>query len=256
MIRSVMTVFVFMAPLVVAGCPVPHTPETPRSYQFLREQVTGRGYFIYVPSTYQRGRPCPLIITCHGTFPYDVAEDHIREWKYYGEINNCIVVAPELTGTDGIFGDGPTSGMLADERFVMGIISTLGYHYNLDMANVMLTGFSGGGFPTYWIGLRHPDIFSVVVARNCNFSESNLASWYPPEATATAIFVYYGEYDAAVIKGQSQNAINYLQTHGFSVTSMEVPDTGHERKPQVAMDFFRKHWRTPRPSLPTESAAR
>jgi poly(3-hydroxybutyrate) depolymerase len=245
-----------MSLLVVAGCPVPPTPDTPKSYQFLREPTTGRGYFIYVPSTYTRSRPSPLIITCHGTPPYDIAEHHIREFKYYGEINNCIVVAPQLTGTDGIFGNGPTSGMLSDERFIMNIISTLGYQYNLDMANIMMTGFSGGGFPAYWIGLRHPDIFSVVVARSCNFSESNLASWYPPEATNIPIFVYYGEYDPVAIKTQSLSAIGYLQTHGFSITSMEIPGIGHERKPQVAMDFFRKHWRTARPSLPTDTSAR
>lgn len=240
----------------MAGCAVPPTPQTPHGHSFMKEPVSGRNYYLYVSSQYQRGKPSPLIITCHGTWPYDVAEHHIREWKYYAEINNCIVVAPDLVATNGITGDGPTSGMLANERFIMNIISTLGYQYNLDMANVMITGFSGGGFPTYWVGLRHPDIFSVVVARNCNFSESNLNGWYPAEATNIPIYVYYGQNDPGAIKAQSLNAISYLQSRGFSVTHLMIPNAGHERKPQIAMDFFRQHWRPARPSLPTDTAMR
>lgn len=240
-----------LAPL--AGCPVPQAQDTPVPQRVEIEPVTGREYYIYVPSTYRKDKPCPLIITCHGTPPYDVAEHHIREWKMLGETNRCIVLAPVLTGTDGIFGSGPVSGMLQDERYIMSLISTLGHQYNIDLANIMITGFSGGGFPTYWVGLRHPDLFSTVVARNCNFNEANLAGWYPPEATGIHVMVYYGETDPGAIQNQSQNAIRYLRAGGFKIETLVIPGVGHVRHPEYAMEFFRKHWQTPRPSLPTET---
>jgi poly(3-hydroxybutyrate) depolymerase len=203
-----------------------------------------------VPSTYREETPAPLIVTCHGTPPYDVAEHHIREWKMLGEQNGCIVVAPELIATDGLFGDGPVVGMLNDERYILSIISQLSYRYNIDRGNIMITGFSGGGFPTYWIGLRHPGIFSVVAARNCNFSESNLDGWYPPEALRTPIIVYYGERDPATIMSQSIEAIAYLRRKGFvNLETYVVPNAGHERYPEVAMDFFRRNKRRPIPSM-------
>ena len=225
--------------VLAGGCAVPPTPET-IPYRFETDPSTGRGYFLYVPSTYRHDRPAPLIVTCHGTPPYDVAEHHIREWKWYGEQNGCIVLAPTLIGTDGITGDGPLVGMLANERFILSMISTLGYRYNIDKANVMITGFSGGAFPTYWIGLRHPEIFGTVVSRNGNFSESNL---------------YWGQNDPGAIRNQSANAVRYLRSKGFTVETAEIPGAGHERHPEVAMAFFRKHWRAPKASFGTGNTA-
>ncbi len=233
----------------MCGCAVPQNQDTPVQQRHEIDATTGRGYWIYIPSTYRHDRPAPLIITCHGTPPYDVSSMHIREWKWLAEQNGCIVVAPELQATDGILGDGPLVGMMADEKTVLSLIGQLGYRYNIDRANIMITGFSGGGFPSYWVGLRHPDIFSVVVARNCNFSEGNLDGWYPPEAASMPVMVYYGENDPAAIQTQSRNAIKYLKSKGFDVETTVIPGAGHERHPEVAMEYFRRHWKTAVASL-------
>jgi poly(3-hydroxybutyrate) depolymerase len=232
------------------GCAVTQDENTPVAHRFEVDPASGRGYYIYIPSTYRQDRAAPLIISCHGTPPYDVPEHHVREWKMLGERNGCIVVAPSLIATDGLIGDGPIVGMLKDEKIIMSLISLLGYRYNIDMANIMITGFSGGGFPTYWVGLRHPDIFSVVVARNCNFSQYNLDGWYPPEAVQTPVMIYYGQNDPGAIQGQSQAAIAFLRSKGFVVTTAMLRGAGHERHPEVAMEFFRRNRRTPRPSQP------
>jgi len=234
----------------MGGCAVTQPQNTPVRQRYEIDPSTGRGFWIYVPSTYREDRPAPLIVSCHGTPPYDVAEHHIREWKMLGEQNGCIVVAPELIATDGLIGDGPIVGMLSCERYILSLISMLGYRYNIDRANVMITGFSGGGFPTYWVGLRHPDVFSVVAARNCNFSQANLDGWYPPEAKQTAIIVYYGQNDPGTIALQSRTAIRYFRSRGFSrLEAAVIPGAGHERHPEVAMAFFRRNWRRAKPSL-------
>jgi poly(3-hydroxybutyrate) depolymerase len=237
---------------MTAGCAVPQEQGTPvREFRQV-DPATGCGYWLYVPSPrmYRPDRPAPLIVTCHGTWPYDVANMHIREWKWCAEQNGCIV-APELGATDGIFGDGPVAGMLSDEKFILSIISGLGYRYNIDRANVMITGFSGGGFPTYWVGLRHPDVFSVVVARSCNFSRGNTDGWWTPESLRVALKVYYGDNDFDVIKSQSDESIEYFRGAGFAVEKEIIASCGHERHPEVAMEFFRRHWKTSQGSLPT-----
>lgn len=246
-----------MAGTVLAGgCAVTQDQNTPVWQQFEKDPASERGYWLYVPSSYRHDKPAKLIVTCHGTPPYDIAEHHIREMKMLGEKNDCMVVAPQLMATDGIFGDGPIAGMLPNERRILSIISSLGYRYNIDRNNIMITGFSGGGFPTYWVGLRHPEIFSAVVARNANFSRSNLEGWYPPEAKKIPIFVYYGENDPATIIVQSRNAIEFLRENQFNVTWRMLPGSGHERKPEHAMEFFRKNWRPPDPSLPDRRGRR
>ena len=239
MARGCMILVLAAGALMISGCPVPQDQNTPVAQRREIDPVSGRAYWIYVPSNYTHSRSWPVIVTCHGTPPYDVANDHIREWKMLGEQNGCIIISPELTATDGIFGDGPIVGMLDDERFILSIISLLGYRYSIDRSNVMITGFSGGGFPTYWVGLRNPGVFSCVVARSCNFSEHNLDGWYPPEALGQSVMVYDTEHDPGAIQAQTDAAIAYLGSKGFKVKSKVIPGIGHARVPEVAMDFFR-----------------
>lgn len=251
--KSLMMLLTSLA--VFSGCATPQPQLTPVWQEYQTDPMVGKGFWIYVPSTYRHDRPAPLIVSCHGTPPYDVAEHHIKEWKFLAEQNGCIVIAPDLDATDGLFGDGPTGGMLRNEMVILSEISLLGYRYNIDLNNIMLTGFSGGGFPTYWVGLRNPGVFSFVVARNCNFSENNFDGWWPPEARQAKIMVYYGQNDPATIVVQSKNAIEYLQRNGFRVDTAVIPGAGHDRHPEVAMTFFRDNMRPPRASLPAGSAA-
>lgn len=239
---------------LLTGCPVPNNPETPVSQWLVTDPVTGAGYYLYVPQSYSHTKPAPVIFTCHGTPPFDIAEHHIRTWKYYGEKHGCIIVAPVLDGTDGILGDGPVIGMINNEIRMFSILSTLSYQYNIDRANIMITGFSGGGFPAYWVGLRHPDVFTVIVAQNCNFSRSNTDGWYPPEAVRTPVMVYYGQNDPATIQVQSLDAIQYLREHGFKVETAVIPNAGHDRHPEVAMKFFLDHMKPARGTMQSGSA--
>ncbi len=241
--------------LWLGGCAVTQDQNTVEQERRLINPTTGKGYWLFVPHSYNHNRPAPVVVTCHGTPPYDVANHHIREWKKICEQQGWICVAPELIATDGIFGDGPVVGMLADERYILSVLSELTYQYNIDRANVMITGFSGGGFPAYWVGLRNPDIFSVIAGRNCNFSPGNLDGWYPPEARRIPIIIYYGENDPGAIAIQSRIGIEFLQTRGFNISTATIPGAGHERHPEVARDFFLRNMKPPRPSLPSSSAA-
>jgi len=239
---------ILVALAMVGGCAIPQDQDT-RAWQRREiDPTTARGYFLFVPDNYTPDKAIPVIVSCHGTPPFDVADHHIKMWKKLGEQHRCIIVAPELVGTDGLLGDGPIMAMLADERFILSIISQLGYRYNIDRANIMITGFSGGGFPTYWVGLRHPKVFSTVVAQNCNFSRGNVHGWYPPEAKGSNVMVYYGSNDPFAIASQSQQAIEYLREQGFTVETKVVDGYGHERRPDIAMDFFRRHWTQANPS--------
>jgi poly(3-hydroxybutyrate) depolymerase len=220
------------------------------------EPVTGASYYVYVPLSYDHSKPAPVIISCHGTVPYDVSNSHIETWKGYGEKDGCIVVCPDLVGTDGIFGDGPTSAMLEDERRILSILSSLSYRYNIDRANILLTGFSGGGFPTYFVGLRNPDVFTCIAPRNSNFNERNLDGWYPPQAKNLPIFVPWGSNDPGPIQAQAQNGVSYLRRHGFRVKQQIIPGAGHERRPYLTMNFFKERWRDPNPTIPSAHPSR
>lgn len=234
---------------LAGGCAVTQPQNTPVPERLEFNPVVNRGYWLYVPSTYSHRVPSPLIVSCHGTPPYDVANHHIRELKMLGERNNCIVIAPELVATDGIIGDGPIVGMLANEKIILSAVSRIAYRYNIDRNNVMITGFSGGGFPTYWVGLRHPDVFTCIVGRSADFNRGNLDGWYPEGYRDVAIKVYYGSNDPGAIQAQSKSASEYLRSKGFKVETQVLRGVGHERHPEVAMEFFMRTRRPPRGSL-------
>lgn len=247
--RTLTVSVLFLCVFAIAGCPVPQPQNTPVQQKLVSEPITRGDYWLYVPSTYNRDKPAPLIVTCHGTNPYDPADSQIKEWKMLAEQHGCIVIAPLLSSTDGIFGDGRISALLADERLIMSAIGELHYLYNIDRRNVLMTGFSGGGFPVYFVGLRHPDVFSAVVARNCNFNRHSVEDWYPPESLETPVMVYWGENDPGAIRTQSRSAVDFLRSAGFQVETTEIPGAGHERHPELAMRFWLQHWQgTPPPS--------
>ena len=250
--RLIMCILLSLTALFVAGCPVPQPQDTPVRPKLLTEPITGGVYYLYVPSTYRKDKPAPVIVSCHGTDPFDVAAYQVGEWKWLAEQYGCILICPKLTSTDGIFGAGDIHQLLRDERLIMTILGQLHYVYNIDRRNILMTGFSGGGFPVYFVGLRHPDVFSVVVARNCNFNRHAIDGWYPPSALKTPIMVYYGQNDPLAIKVQSEDAISYLKSNGFIVETDVLPGSGHERHPEVAMQFWLRHWHgtPPKPKSP------
>ncbi len=247
------TVSVALAALV--GCAVPQPQNTRTQPRLMIESITGGLYYLFVPDTYRRDHPAPLIVSCHGTDPFDVAAYQVGEWKKLAEDYGCILVCPKLRSTDGIFGSGDIGQLLRDERLIMTILGQLHYLYNIDRRNVLMTGFSGGGFPVYFVGLRHPDVFTVVAARNANFSRHALEGWYPPEALGTPLIVYYGQNDPGAIRTQSDEAVAYLRGAGFSVETAVLGGSGHERHPEVAMRFWLKHWNGTPPAHPPEAAS-
>jgi len=234
---------------LMGGCAVTQPQNTRARARLVTEPVTGRPYYLFVPLSYRESKPAPVIVSCHGTDPFDTAVLHKGEWKWLAEQHGCILICPKLTSTDGIFGAGAIGALLEDEKVIMSIIGELHYLYNIDRKNMMITGFSGGGFPVYFVGLRHPDVFSVVVARNCNFNRHAVEGWYPPEALATPVMIYYGENDPGTIRAQSENGIRYLRSVGFNVTTAIVPGTGHERTPEYAMKFFLENFHGTAPAF-------
>jgi poly(3-hydroxybutyrate) depolymerase len=227
----------------LSGCAVPQPQNTRTDPRLMVEPITGRVYYLFVPDTYTPDKPAPVIVSCHGTDPFDVAAYHVGEWKKLAENHGCILVCPKMVSTDGILGAGAVNPLLRDECLIMAVIGQLHYLYNIDRRNILITGFSGGGFPVYFVGLRHPDVFSAIAARNCNFNRRSVDGWYPPEARNTPIKVYYGQNDPGAIRAQSEAAIAYLHESGFTTVETEViPGAGHERHPEVAMKFWLRHW--------------
>lgn len=247
--RTMLKMLLVLATLgLLVGCPVTQSQDTPVDYQWLDEQVTGAGYYLYVPSTYDRKQPTPLVITLHGTNPWDTAWLQIREWRALAERQRFIVAAPslKLNSTQGIVPI-PLSQRLdaleKDEQKLLAIRREVIARYNIDNKKILLTGFSSGGYPMYYVGLRHPDKFSMLIARACNMDEdlfNHVGVTKQTPRIPVAIFV--GKDDATVIQDQSWMAFRWLRRHGWTSKNSEMKESrgGHLRRPETTYSLWQK----------------
>lgn len=113
-----------------------------------------REYLLYVPKSYDRTKPTPLVISMHGAAVWPATQEEISQWDKVAEAHGFIVVYPSGTTLSGR-GTGvlpfrvwlmePDSVLMADVRFISALIDTLEVDFNIDPTRIYATGFSNGG---------------------------------------------------------------------------------------------------------------
>ena len=235
-----------------AGCAVTQPQDVPHSVLHLSDKSTSRDYFVYLPSNYGT-KPVPLVVTCHGTIPWDNAEMQINEWKYLAEKNGFVVVAPELVSSRGFLPPSQAEGrklLKEDERVILNLVNRFIEKGTVDRRAIMITGWSAGGFAAYFVGLRRPDLFRVIVARQANY----IREYYRPDRWMfnpyQPILIFYGEGDLPLLRADSKVAYNELKDAGQQYVFLKGISGGHFRHPEIAYEFFKQALKLyPRPFI-------
>lgn len=227
----------------LGGCYLPYTPDTPKSISKVYSKAAGASYYSYVPSHYSKMRSWPVVITLHGSFIWDGPMRQALEWKYYGEKHGLIIIAPTLSSAEGIL---PVIGwedkLRRDEKVILAILDDVKAKYNVDPEGVLLTGFSAGGYPMYFTGLRNPDKFSMLMSRAGNCSERILNGIRLSErAKKLPIMIFCGKNDVGQIQTESWAAFRWLRQHGVKSARMKKVSGGHLRRPDTAYELWRPH---------------
>lgn len=131
--------------LVVIEAVSHHMRNRPNGY--LMSSGHKREYVLYVPKSYDRTRPTPLVISMHGAALWGAAQQEISQWSEVAEREGLIVVYP--SGRKGV---GPriwrangSPGMSIDVKFISELIDTLSAAYNIDSTRIYADGLSNGG---------------------------------------------------------------------------------------------------------------
>jgi polyhydroxybutyrate depolymerase len=110
-----------------------------------------REYVLYVPQSYDRATPTPLVISMHGAGGWPVQQRDLSGWNRLAEAQGFIVVYPS-----GAAGFGPRiwhvdrgAGLMRDVKFIAALIDTLEAAYNIDPTRVYANGISNGGGMTF-----------------------------------------------------------------------------------------------------------
>ena len=226
--------------LFSTGCPVTQPLPEQAAVQDRIEPHTRSSYLLYVPSIYTDDYAWPLVVACHGTWPYDRAESQMQEWARFAEYEGIIVVAPRLVSAKGDFPPSPKKQIALqeeDERALLATVSEIKRSHHIAEEKVFLTGWSAGAYPLLNTGLKHPDVFRALFIRQGNFDErfmdvppSRVSRWQP-------IKVVYGKVDT--LRDQTRASIVWLRDMGLWVEEQEFSGVHRRIDPKNTWRFFK-----------------
>ncbi len=230
----------------MGGCSMHMTADTPVEETRMLAAATGTEYWIYVPSYYndEPDRKWPLMVTLHGRFLMDNAEKQVREWRGLAEEKGFIVVAPSLASTR--LGHATNAGLLEDiikdEKAIIAILDEVEAKYGkrINHDAILLTGFAEGGYPLCYIGLGHPDRFTMIMARSC-YSEFDIIEKIKLTEAAkdVPIMFYWGKDDFRGVQHDSWDAYRFFSERDCNVHQKEIKG-GRRRTPDVAFRYWQR----------------
>lgn len=228
------------------GCVVTQSQDVHGKTMDVSDPITERNYYLYLPQSWNkdRGQRYPLIVSLHGMKPFDNAMPQLMSWKKICDEQAWICIAPQLKSPD-MLNQFPfryvDDAILNDEAQVLASVGDVIAKYNADPNNVLLTGWSSGGFLIHYMGARHPEMWSVVSAQGSNFSEDIMPEKLTEAARRTPIYIYHGANDFPGVVSDSNEAMQWYIRNGYSSVRMDEAPGGHERHPEFGARFFIGH---------------
>jgi predicted esterase len=196
-------------------------------------------YRLFVPKAIEQDKNLPFLIVLHGKgvdqdawFKYTPVKEHAEKRRY-------IVAAPHGRGDYFYRGAG--------EQDVLDIIDVVKREYPVDPDRVYLMGHSMGGWGSWWIGLRNPDIFAAICPMAA-FTPMELL----PNALHLAPFIIHDKDDPIVSVEHSRRAERELKRLAIPFRYKEEQGFGHASKmiganfPEL-FDWLDSHKRITRP---------
>ncbi len=123
-----------------------------------------RDYLLYVPRSYDRSRPTPLVISMHGAGLWGAAQKETSQWNELADSRGFIVVYPSGIGGKGvrIWHVETGAGLMMDVRFISELIDTLKASYNIDSTRIYANGLSNGGGMSFVLSCTLSDRIAAV----------------------------------------------------------------------------------------------
>lgn len=239
-----------------------------------RDEVDGSPQFCraYLPAEYDPAKKWPLVLQLHG---YNGANPaYVRWWS--ADQRHAAVDAGYPSHQGVIYlephGRGNTQYLGMGDNDVLRVVSEAKRLFSVDEDRVYLTGDSMGGWGTWNVATRHPDLVAAIapvfggVDYHSQLSEEELArltpldrffhekqsSWAMAEGLLNVpVLVHHGDADQAVNVEYSRWAMRLLQRWGYDARYHEYPGRIHEaldgQNGNMSIDWFLQHRRAANP---------
>ena len=195
-------------------------------------------YIVYVPTSYDKTRKYPLVVLLHGLG--EAAYLAVTTPAHQPFLDSCekhqfIMVAPNGKNHPDMDSKKPNFEaslyMNEGEQDVLQVLELAKKAYNIDEKRVYLTGLSMGGFGTWYLGSRHPEMFAAI-APICGFGTGKLEILKAPAIEVNTlkempIYAFHGDIDPVVPVTDSREMVGKLQAIGADVTYEEFKGVQH-----------------------------
>jgi polyhydroxybutyrate depolymerase len=124
-----------------------------------------REYLLYVPKSYDRTKPTPLVVSLHTSMSWPTSAMNISQWNLVADEQGFIVVYPagsghgakswEMTGSE-------TPSRMPDVIFISDLIEKVEASYNIDKTRIYANGMSNGGGMTFVLSCTLSDRIAAV----------------------------------------------------------------------------------------------
>ena len=157
-----------------------------------------REYLLYVPKSYDHGKPTPLVISLHGAMNWPTFQKNVSRWNDLADRQGFIVAYPAGAGTGlkAWFMEGArTPSRMPDVRFISELIDTLEARYDVDPARIYANGFSNGGGMAFALSCTLSHRIAAIGAVSA--AQSLPWSWCT-DTTAVPMIAFHGTADPFV----------------------------------------------------------
>lgn len=199
-----------------------------------RSEIDGtlQPYTIFVPKDYDEEVPAALLVVLHGSgvdevsYALDMAR-LITEARVQLQIPKMIMIAPQARGlSDWYLGDSAKDVLECIEH-----VKTL---YSIDEKNIILQGFSMGGYGAWRLSLLNPDLFQAAIILS---GATSPPSFLKGERIVDLIgrakgkevnyFIVHGAKDNAVPVEGTRKVVQKLKELGIPHEYVEIKDADH-----------------------------
>jgi poly(hydroxyalkanoate) depolymerase family esterase len=207
----------------------------------LRSTYTGIGgslpYETYVPSTYVRGTPVPLIVALHGCTQSAAKFRQLTRFDALAEAQRLIVVFPEQSSNANrlncwnFFENEHMKRGAGEPAMIAGITQRVRAQYTIDPHRIYAAGLSAGGAMASIMSATYPDVFAASgIGSGCEYAAGAACAGYrgvdPEQAGRQAydamgsrarmmpVIIFQGDKDKTVPPANAQQLIQQWQATG------------------------------------------
>ena len=215
--------------------------EIERAYQATDGQLIP--YRLYVPQGYDGKTARPLAVLLHGALG--------DERTFFSDLYDPATVKGEAERRGYILAAVNGRGRFSSYRDAAGedpleVAAAVMRNYQVDPARVYLAGHSLGGFGTWVVAARKPELFVAIAPMSAGPpAQGEALTALLEKLKPVPALVVHGAKDGIVPPELSKKMVEAAQKAGLKVTYLEVPDSDHltiiGASFAAVLDFFDKH---------------